>query len=393
MSFVKMKTARIGFAVVFVVIMVFGLALMGSVLSAKPQNLPVALVVLDQPANLPDGSTLAVGEMVKEKLKGIAELPVKWVEVSSEAELATQLNEQKVYGALVLPADLSSGIASLQSPSPKPATVRIVLNEGTNTQAVSAVRMILQQATNTLSSQLAGQLLGQIGQHTQQMPVSAASALLHPFQVTEQAVHPAGSNNANGGAPNLFVQILWLACMVTSAFMFLTAQHHGMNRRSLTGTVTSQLTAGVVLVTVASAFMLWMAHAWYGMAIAQLGSTWLYLWLMAAAFFLVQTALLNWIGMPSMILLVLIFFFSMPVIGMPQELLPQVTADWLYSWTPFRYAAAGLRSIMYFDGEGALSQSLYVLVGMAAAGLILAVLSVFKPRKATQPARQPASQL
>lgn len=39
---------------------------------------------------------------MKEKLKGIAELPVKWVEVSSEADLVTQLDEQKVYGALVL---------------------------------------------------------------------------------------------------------------------------------------------------------------------------------------------------------------------------------------------------------------------------------------------------
>lgn len=86
-----------------------------------------------------------------------------------------------------------------------------------------------------------------------------------------------------------------------------------------------------------------------------------------------------------MILLVLIFFFSMPVVGMPQELLPQVTADWLYSWTPFRYAAAGLRSIMYFEGKGALYHSVYVLVSMAAAGLILAALVVFKPRKADQP--------
>ncbi|BFT75406.1 ABC transporter permease [Paenibacillus sp. P36] len=385
MSFFKMKTARIGFVVVFVVILVFGLALMGSVLSAKPQNLPVALVVLDQPATLPDGSALAVGEMVKEKLKGIAELPVKWVEVSSEADLETQLDEQKVYGALVLPADLSSGVASLQSPSPKPATVRIVLNEGTNAQAVSAVRMILQQVTNTISSQLSGQLLGQIGQHTQQMPVSAANALLHPFQLTEQVVHPAGSNNANGSAPNLLVQIMWLACMVASAFLFVTARQHGQNRRSLASTVASQLTVGVLLVTAASAFLLWMAHAWYGMAIAQLGATWLYLWLMAVAFFLVQTALLNWIGLPSMLLLVLIFFFSIPVIGMPQELLPQVTVDWLYSWTPLRYAAAGLRSIMYFAGKGTLSQSLYVLAGMAAAGLILAALAVFKPRKAARP--------
>ncbi|NOV00309.1 YhgE/Pip domain-containing protein [Paenibacillus planticolens] len=385
MSFIKMKTARIGFVAVFVVIMIFGLAMMGSVLSAKPKNVPVALVVLDQPVKLPDGSALAVGEMVKEKLKGIAELPVQWVEVGSEAELATQLDEQKVYGALVLPADLSSGIASLQSPAPKPAAVRIVLNEGTNAQAVAAVRTILQQTVNTLGSQLAGQLLGQIGQHAQQIPVSAASALLHPFQVSEQIVHPAGSNNASGGAPNMLVQILWLACMVSSAVMFLTAQQHGKNKRSLKGTVASQLAVGLLLVTAASAFLLWMAHSWYGMEFTHLGQTWLYLWLMAAAFFLVQTTLLNWIGLPSMIVLVLIFFFSMPVIGMPREFMPQVTVDWLYSWTPFRYAAAGLRSIMYFGGEGSLSQSLYVLAGMAVTGLILIVLSVFKPRKAAEP--------
>lgn len=386
MSFFKMKLTRVGFIVVFVVIMVFGLALMGSVLSPKPQNLPVALVVLDQPAKLPDGSQLAVGEMVKEKLKSISELPIKWVEVSSEAELAVQLDEQKVYGALVLPADLSAGIASLQSPAPKPAEVRIVLNEGMNTQAVSAVRMILQGAANQLSSQLASQLLGQIGQRSPQIPVAAASALLHPFQVTEQVVHPVGSNNANGGAPNLLVQILWLACMVSSAIMFMTAQQHGAGKASFKGTVASQLAAGFILVTAASAFLLWMAHSWYGMEFAKLGQAWLYLWLMAAAFFFIQTTLLNWIGLPSMLLLVLVFFFSMPVIGMPKELLPQAAADWLYTWTPFRYAAEGLRSLMYFDGKGALGQSLYVLGGLALSGLILAALSVFKPRKSAKPA-------
>ncbi|RAP77718.1 ABC transporter permease [Paenibacillus montanisoli] len=386
MSFFKIKFVGIGIVVALAVLMIFGLALMGSTLGAKPKNIPVALVVLDQPAKLPDGNELDVGAIVKEKLTGIGELPVKWVEVGSEAELEEGLANQDYYGALVLPADLSAGIASLQSPAPKPATVRIVLNEGTNAQAVLAVKMILQQMTSTIKSQLSSQLLGQIGQQTDQIPVAAAQAFLAPFQVTEQAVHSPGDNNANGNAPNLIVQIMWLGCLVTAIFMFLSSQKHRADGAKGIATVASQLSAGLVIVTGLSAFLLWMAHTWYGMETTHFGQAWLYLWLLSAAFFLVQTALFNWIGLPSIALLVLIFFFSMPVIGMPPEFMSQATSDWLYSWTPFRYAANGLRDILYFGGEGALGLSLSVLVWLAVAGFVLAALSAFKPKTAERTA-------
>ena len=107
-----------------------GVAMMGSIAGAKPKSLPVALVVLDQPAELPNGEPLAVGDMMKGMLQGNSQLPIQWKIVNSEAEAREGLDSQKYYGALVLPEDLSASILSLQSPDPKPAVVQVLVNEG-----------------------------------------------------------------------------------------------------------------------------------------------------------------------------------------------------------------------------------------------------------------------
>ncbi|MFS0723665.1 hypothetical protein [Paenibacillus sp. 1P07SE] len=41
-------------------------------------------------------------------------------------------------------------------------------------------------------------------------------------------------------------------------------------------------------------------------------------------------------------LLVLLMFFSMPLLNMAPEFLSQTTRDWIYSWTPLRFAVGGL---------------------------------------------------
>lgn len=61
MVFLRQKMLWIGALAVLLVLTVFGVAMMGSIVGAKPKSLPVALVVLDQPAALPNGETLAVG--------------------------------------------------------------------------------------------------------------------------------------------------------------------------------------------------------------------------------------------------------------------------------------------------------------------------------------------
>lgn len=382
MALFKQKTLWIGVVATFLVLAIFGVAMMGSVLGAKPKDLPVALVVEDQAVSLPDGSTLNVGTMVKEKLLSIKELPVAWKEVGTEADAREGLDQQEYYGAFVLPADLSAGLASLSSAEPKPAAITILANEGMSVQAATAVKQVLGQVSRMVSAELSQQLLGQISQHSEVIPVSAAKALLTPFTVQEETVHPIGPNNASGNAPGMLAQISWIGSLVVSIFLFLSSQKAAAAGGRGWVLSLSQAASGIVLVVAVSGFLVWMASSWYGMDLADASGTWLVLALAGLAFFMLQSALLNWIGFPAMPILILLMFFSMPVVNMAQEFLPQATQDWLYAWTPFKFVAGGLRNSMYFADVSVESSNIAVLWWIAGGGLTLLLASGLRKRKA-----------
>jgi len=384
MSFFKQKSLWMGSIAVFVALMIFGLAMMGSVLSAKPKSLPVALVVLDQPVDLPTGEKLALGEMVKLNITGLEQLPIKWIDLDSESAAQEKLDSQKIYGALVIPANFSSGILSIQSSTPMPSTVKLIVNEGMNTQAVTAVKAMLNQLMDGISGELSDLLIKQIGQQAEQIPVQTAKALFTPFHVEEAAVHSAGANNGNGTAPNLLTQISWIGCLVLSIFLYFAAQHAGRTTTRRIGPFTLQLLVGILLTAVISGFIVWMANSWYGMHMDDPSQVWLFLWLVAAAFFILQSALLNWIGIPAMGLLVLLLFFSLPILNLAPEFMPQATQDWLYSWTPFRYASSGLRTIMYYGGEEGMSLPILVMWWIAGVGAIVLLASSVRKGKVEQ---------
>ncbi|WP_127588526.1 YhgE/Pip domain-containing protein [Paenibacillus koleovorans] len=386
MNILKQKQFYLGIVVALVVLSVFGLAMMGSIAGAKPKNLPVALVVQDEPAAIPGGGTLAVGEMIKTKLGEEKQLPISWKTVASEAEARAGLDRQEYYGALVLPANLSSGVLSAQSSAPKPPTVLILVNEGMSAQASGAVSQMLQQAMGGVRTALSQQLLGTIGKTAQQIPVQTATALLAPLQVQVEAVHPVGANQASGNAPGMLTQIGWIGSLVSCVFLFLATNQAVTRGGSRLSAVALQTVGGVVIAALLSGFIIWMASGWYSMELADATGTWLFLWFVMSLFFLLQSTLLQWIGLPAMAILVLLMFFSMPLLNMAPEFLPQATQDWLYSWTPLRYAAGGLRNAMYFGGVEAASASTGAVLWSLAIVCLLGVLaSGFKRRPARGP--------
>ncbi|PWW00767.1 YhgE/Pip-like protein [Paenibacillus cellulosilyticus] len=383
MALLKQKLVWIGIVIIVIVLMVFGLAMMGSVIGAKPQNLPVALVVQDQAVNLPNGTELNVGQMVKEKLTANEALPIVWTVVGSEAEARKGLDQQDYYGALVLPSELSAGIASISTAEPKPAVVKILANEGMNTQASSAVKQILGQAARTISSELSNQLLTQISTQSEVVPVGTAKALLTPFTIQEETVHAIGANNASGSAPGMLTQIMWIGSLATSLILFFSSQKAAAGGARRMSSAIVQAIIGIVFITVVSGYLVWMATSWYGMELADVTGTWWMLLVAGVAFFMLQSALVNWLGVPAMPILILLMFFSLPVVNMAPEFLPQTTHDWLYSWTPFRFAASGLRNSMYFNDIDSASTNLTVMWSIAAVGLVLVVASGFKKSKAS----------
>lgn len=378
MRFFRQRLLWAGIAVVFAVTALFGLAMMGSVLGATPKDLPVALVVLDRGAELPDGGRLAAGETIRSKLQETKGIPLKWHVLQSEADARRGIDHRDYYGALIIPADFSAGLLSLQTADPKPATVTILINEGMNAQAAAAVRQMLGQMMRGASLELAKQTLAAVGQRTDRMPVRTASALLTPFMLREETAHPVGANNASGNAPNMLTQLLWIGSLVASIFLFLAARKERHDGSAPWAAVVAQTAAGLFLAGLVSAFLLWTASSWYGMELHNGMKAWLFLWLAGSAFFLLQISLLNWLDLPAVGLLVLLFFFSMPVINLPPEFLPEATRLGVYVWTPFRFVSEGLRDILYFGGTDRLSDSYAVLGWLAGVCLVLTAASVFR---------------
>lgn len=382
MKIFKQKILWAGIGIVLVILMIFGLAMMGSVISAKPKNIPVVLVNADQPVQLPGGQALTVGELIQKQLTTNDKLPLKWSVASSEAEARSGLDDGTYYGALILPADLSGGIASLTGTEPRPATVTVISNDGLNVQAATAVKQGLDQAVRMVNAQMSATLLGQLGQASGGViPVTAAQALLAPIQVTDESVHPVGVNNASGNAPGLLTQIMWMGSLAGALVLFQAGRNAVKAGSSRMVSVAVQALAGAVITSVAAGFIVWMASGWYGMEILNRMDVWLVLWLAGLMFFLLQSALFSWLGMPAIPLLILLMFFSMPLLNMAPEFLSNVSHDWLYSWTPLRFAALGLRKTMYFGGLDAASASTAVLWSIGGVCLLILLAAGLKKGK------------
>ncbi|KKC46824.1 MULTISPECIES: YhgE/Pip domain-containing protein [unclassified Paenibacillus] len=382
MAIFKQKMVWAGTIIVLAVLVVFGAAMMGSVLGTKPKEVPAALVVLDHPADLPGGGSLAVGEKLKEQLLSNDKLPIKWTVLDSEQAAREALDAREYYGALILPADLSSGVASIAGASPQQPAVRVLVSEGLNAQASTVLRQGLGQVMSMAGAELSKSMLAGIAQKSQQLPVTVAQALLSPIQVQEETVHPVGANNASGSAPGLLTQIMWMGSLVTAMMLFLAGGKAIQSGAGRPAAVAWQPVIGVAITGIASGFLVWTASSWYGMELAHSLDTWLFLWLAAVTFYMLQSALLNWIGLPAMAILVLLMFFSMPLLNMAPEFLTDTTHFWIYSWTPLRFAAYGMREVMYFGGLDSAGGSAAVLAGIAGAFLLALLGSGWKKSRA-----------
>lgn len=376
MKISKYKGYTIVIVAALVVTIIFGVAMFGSIADAKPKELPVALIVLDEGVTMPDGSVYNAGATIAQQLQANAGLPFEWQQATSEEELQFQFDNQEVYGAIILPKELSANLFSLATPTPEQAIMKAIYNEGMNSQATSVIKQVLHNVLGVMNEQLSQQLLTQVSAQTGgAIPATIAAELISPIQLEEQIVHPIGERQAMGNAPGLLTQMLWISNLITAAALFFmlrkfntTAIHPLKNRLE-------QATIGLILPIIYSALMIWMASSWYGMELTSSFETWVWLTVVSYSFFYMQSALLNWIGLPAMGLLVLLMFFSMPVMNLAPQFLSDATVTYLYNWTPLRIATSSIREVLYFGGLQFNTNTAITILTIAIVSLVLLITS------------------
>ncbi|RTE09466.1 YhgE/Pip domain-containing protein [Paenibacillus whitsoniae] len=385
-TFLRQKHVYIAFVAVFAVILLLGLAQLGSSVNPVPRNLPVILVQQDAGEKLPTGQEMNFGKLLQDKITAAptqegAVSPLQWTVAVSEQEAVDAMNRQQAYGAVVIPADFSRKLLSLTTPQGQPAAAVLHTNPGMNNTAATMVNQILNQMLAGMNGQVREQLLGQIAKQGGTLTAEQTKAFAAPIQLTTTTVNPVGTSSMNGNAPVALTQLAWFGAMVATLLLFMAAGKAAAQAGSVTHLLRvrlAQLLGGAVLSAFAAGSIVLVAGTWLGLAIPDYSETWLFLWFTGFAFFLLQTAIVSWLGLKGVPLFVLVFFFGAPVLALPPEMLPSFSHDWLYTWMPLRFGAAGLRDVLYFGQGLNLNAPMWTLGWIGAAGLVLTVMSAAK---------------
>jgi len=315
-----------------------------------------------------------MGLMFKNAVIGQDNESVKWMHFESMVEMNEALENKEIYGALVLPLDLTESVFSIQGEEPRQAMVRVILNEGMNQIGANTVQGITSGIIGHMNMQIRNDTLGNIEEMGLQLHPGQVAVLTEPLGQQIEKYSPVGEQ-ARAQLPLMFTVLLWLGSLIGSLMIWLLLHNKDQQPNRF---VKKQLLSGVLLAVV-QAFSTLVVVGWLmGMELANYGSLIMFLIITSFVFFLIQSSALNWLGFKGWPILILIWLFGLPVVSLPPELLSTFYRVGIYSWIPFRFSVEGLNSILFFDAGGNLSNMLGMLGIIGAVFMVLILVSYFK---------------
>lgn len=341
----------------------------------KVRNLPVALIVNDEGVHVD-----AVKAAVEQLSKGTdGEEPMLSFTAESEEDIEDLFKDKKYYAAFVIPEGYNEHLENTLTAN-SPATLKIYINQGFNVTGANYAETALNTLVAQLNEQYSTSLMEQLGD--QKIEASLANVIVNPIISEEKIFNEITASTANGSAPTLMAVPAWVGALIGGFILFLTTSNI-MNKELLSSRQTLRLMGGQLLFGVIIALFSGFTVATLGLiAGINMPSYFLvgsFVSFAAFCFFLLVIAITAWIGKPAITLFMVVMLLGMGVLMTPKEMLPDFFVTFIRPWVPIRFASEGLREIFYFGSGFYTGQSFNTILGIGIVGLIIYLLSIFKP--------------
>ena len=341
----------------------------------KATNLPVALIVNDEGEHVE-----TVKSAVEQMSKGInGEEPVIAFTSELEENIMDLFHNKVYYAALVVPEGYNDAIQnSLTNNSA--ATLQVYVNQGYNMTGANYAKSALHALIAQISAQYSAGFMDHLGD--QKIDANQASVLVNPIVTEEKVFNEVTAATANGSAPILMAMPAWVGALIGGFILFLVSSNI-QRKEILTPAQTLRIMGNQILFGVIIALFSGFTVATLGLiAGVNMPSYFLvgsFVSFAAFCFFLLVSAVTAWIGKPAITLFMVVMLLGMGVIMMPKEMIPDFFVTFIRPWIPIRFAGDGLREIFYFGSGFYTGQSFNIILGIGAAGLLIYILSIFKP--------------
>lgn len=393
----------------------------------EPKSVPIAIVNQDNGTTMQD-KKLNIGESFSEKIKDNKDISEKvdWIEVDNKNDLEQGFKDNKYYGALILdenfskdsmskvqktvqdakikemkakiksgeiPPELAKKMQSQNKVEPvkvKQGQVEIIVNEGSSMQGSQLATTMLTTIGDQLNTQISKQSIQTLEKMKVDVAPSDIQGITNPVKVDKNNINKVKSHQGNGNMPFLMFTPVWLASLVGSVLLFFSF------RTSNNITVKNRLIAslGQLGVAIATALIGGFGYIYFltgvlDVTIDHPNRIALYISIAILAFISLILGFMTWLGIKVVPLFMVLLFFSLQLIMLPKQMLPQFYQDYMVGWNPFRHYADTLRELLYLNHSIELNSTMWMFIGFIIFGgvstISAAIIRKHNPKRTEVP--------
>ncbi|QRN90947.1 ABC transporter permease [Mammaliicoccus sciuri] len=381
----------------------------------EPKSVPIAIVKQDKGTTMQD-KDVNIRKTFADKIKDNKDLSdkVEWVDVDSKKDLKQGFKDNKYYGALILDENLSKDsmskvqktvqdakikemqsqmkekIESEQIPPEqakkmqeqnkvepvkvKQGQVEIIVNEGASMQGAQLANTMLTTIGDQLNTQISKQGIQTLDKMDVDVSASDIQGITNPIKVDKTNMNAVKSHQGNGNLPFLMFTPVWLASLVGSVvlfFSFRTSNNITIKDRIIASL--GQLGGAIVTALIGGfGYIYFMTHV-LDVTINEPTKIGLYISIAILAFIILILGFMTWLGIKAIPLFMVLLFFSMQLIMLPKQMLPQFYQDYMIGWNPFRHYAETLRGLLYLHHDIELNSTMWMFIGFIIFGGVSAI--------------------
>ncbi|HCZ8711871.1 TPA: YhgE/Pip domain-containing protein [Staphylococcus aureus] len=424
MNIFKNKLLWIAPIATMIILVIFSLAFYPAY-NPKPKDLPIGILNEDKGTTIQD-KNVNIGKKLEDKLLDSDSNKIKWVKVDSEKDLEKDLKDQKIFGVAIIDKDFSKDamsktqkvvmdskkeemqqkVASGEIPPQvvqqmkqkmgnqqvevKQAKFKTIVSEGSSLQGSQIASAVLTGMGDNINAQITKQSLETLTSQNVKVNAADINGLTNPVKVDNEKLNKVKDHQAGGNAPFLMFMPIWIGSIVTSIllfFAFRTSNNIVVQHRIIASI--GQMIFAVVAAFAGSFVYIYFMQGVQGFDFDHPNRVAIFVALAILGFVGLILGVMVWLGMKSIPIFFILMFFSMQLVTLPKQMLPESYQKYVYDWNPFTHYATSVRELLYLNHHIELNSTMWMFIGFmifcAVSSLVSAIVRKHSTKRTEVP--------
>lgn len=425
MNIFKNKLLWIAPIATMIILVIFSLAFYPAY-NPKPKDLPIGILNEDKGTTIQD-KNVNIGKKLEDKLLDSDSNKIKWVKVDSEKDLEKDLKDQKIFGVAIIDKDFSKDamsktqkvvmdskkeemqqkVASGEIPPQvvqqmkqkmgnqqvevKQAKFKTIVSEGSSLQGSQIASAVLTGMGDNINAQITKQSLETLTSQNVKVNAADINGLTNPVKVDNEKLNKVKDHQAGGNAPFLMFMPIWIGSIVTSIllfFAFRTSNNIVVQHRIIASI--GQMIFAVVAAFAGSFVYIYFMQGVQGFDFDHPNRIAIFVAFVILGFVGLILGVMVWLGMKSVPIFFILMFFSMQLVTLPKQMLPESYQKYVYDWNPFTHYATSVRELLYLNHHIELNSTMWMFIGFMIFGAVSSLVSAIVRKHSTKRTEVPS---